>query len=389
MTKYELAKLFGDVNDKFIEGAKPEAQSAVMMKPTRRSPIKIIAAASCAAAVLTGGIVTANTLHNSGMSALEGSSVASIVKDNSNTPNETDDGRIFDMQTGNWFTENEIYYEGNYYKVTKDSRTLYKYAVEDKVRVGVLVGIRRISPNSIEMVAVMVNPCIAPVQIRCYGADSVVEMKFAPERSHAGEISYSDNMSSKPFGHTLQPGEMCFQKGIYNAGLGIYEGKIKYAFHIDNAYQSGGAGTEQFSIIMTEDGFIERCDGDSESSDNSGKTSEICDFTNCSVVDAVRQLHEEGFAITVVSKIDDNVAKDCVIQTNPPAHTMVEQGSTVVVIISMGPKNNYEEPFDYVTDLDGDGIPDAYKEANPDITPEQWEVIKDAWAHERELEQKD
>lgn len=463
MTKYDLAKLFGDVDDRFIEGVKPEVQKPIKLTAKRRSPLKILAAASCAAVVLTGGIVTANVLHNRGMSALEGSNTASIVKNNSKSPNETDDGRIFDMQTGNWFTENEIYYEGEYYKVPQNSRIAYKLRTEEK-EVAVLTGIRRISPNIIEMVTVMVNHLGETAQIRCYGADSVVEMQFAPERkSHAGEISISDNMSSKPFGHTLQPGEMCFQKGIYYAGLGNYEGKIKYAYQVDNAHNSCGLGSNTFYIVMTEDGFkehyeayefeyVEGTDGDYIANDgflyngryyrvtdscqnaiNELKAEDILlktlvgyrknDDGSIDIVTAFKNNFDKpivlsikdnyGLGIVISENLDgqknnSNVSEQMILQPGEICFyenkTREKDSEQLMYTFSVKSENRMisvpmldhetdfsedEEPFDYVTDLDGDGIPDAYKEANPDITPEQWEIIKDHWAHEWELEQKD
>lgn len=188
MMKYELAKLFGDVDDIFIEGAKPEAQKPVMVKVKQRSPMKIIAAASCAAVILAaGGVIAANAIR--------------------------------------W---------GNGGKI----------------------------------------PVLEETQGSAY-------------------ISNDSTESS-----------------------GVSNGSER-----DNSTEKNGS-------------FI-----DSKVS-NGGKMSEIYDFTNRPALYAIQQLEKEGFKITTVCKIDDNVAKDCVIGTNPPAHTMAEQGSTVVVIVSMGAKND-------------------------------------------------
>ncbi len=73
------------------------------------------------------------------------------------------------------------------------------------------------------------------------------------------------------------------------------------------------------------------------------RMSEIFDFRNRQASYAIQQLEREGFKTTTTSRKDDTIPKDCVIETNPPAHTMAEQGTTVVVIVSMGPLNSSVE----------------------------------------------
>lgn len=102
MTKYELAKLFSDVDDKYIEGARPMAQRAVMLKTARHYPMRIIAAASCAA-VLAGGVITVTAVHNRNISALHNSNTASITNssfaDESALTNTTNDPNVDDVSS--------------------------------------------------------------------------------------------------------------------------------------------------------------------------------------------------------------------------------------------------------------------------------------------------
>ncbi len=73
------------------------------------------------------------------------------------------------------------------------------------------------------------------------------------------------------------------------------------------------------------------------------RMSEIFDFKNRQASYAIQQLEREGFKTNITSRVDDTIPKDCVIETIPPAHTMAEQGTTVVIIVSMGPKNSSVE----------------------------------------------
>lgn len=72
------------------------------------------------------------------------------------------------------------------------------------------------------------------------------------------------------------------------------------------------------------------------------KQVEIQDLTNRTVDAARKQLEKDGFKVTTSSKEHDTIAKDCVISTVPEAHTMAQVGSTVTLIVSMGPNN---KPF--------------------------------------------
>lgn len=108
------------------------------------------------------------------------------------------------------------------------------------------------------------------------------------------------------------------------------------------------------------------------------KLIEIYDFRNRQAAYAIQQLERDGFKTTTTSRVDETVAKDCVIETNPSAHSMVEQGSTVVVIVSMGPKNSSVE----VPKLKDHLIDDAQKICNelylkPDIKWVNSELPKD------------
>lgn len=70
------------------------------------------------------------------------------------------------------------------------------------------------------------------------------------------------------------------------------------------------------------------------------KLVEIHDFAGRQSSYAIEQLKRDGFNVQSAYNQSDTVPKDCVIQTNPPAHTMAEEGSTVTIMISMGSKNS-------------------------------------------------
>ncbi len=67
---------------------------------------------------------------------------------------------------------------------------------------------------------------------------------------------------------------------------------------------------------------------------------EIQDFTSRSESAAEQQLRKDGFVVTKIYDYDESVPKGHVIRTTPPAHEQAEQGSTVVLVVSIGPKNN-------------------------------------------------
>ena len=66
---------------------------------------------------------------------------------------------------------------------------------------------------------------------------------------------------------------------------------------------------------------------------------EIQDLENLSASIAETKLQKDGFKVKKTYDESDDIAKDYVIRTEPGAHEMAEQGSTVVLVISMGPEN--------------------------------------------------
>lgn len=66
---------------------------------------------------------------------------------------------------------------------------------------------------------------------------------------------------------------------------------------------------------------------------------EIQDLSNLSAAIAKSKLEKDGFKVKNVYDEDDEVAKDFIIRTEPAAHEMADQGSTVVLFISSGPKS--------------------------------------------------
>lgn len=66
------------------------------------------------------------------------------------------------------------------------------------------------------------------------------------------------------------------------------------------------------------------------------KQIEIQDFKNSSLSRCEQQLKKDGFITTTTYKVDEEIAKDYVISTDPPAHSLAAQGSTVVILVSMG-----------------------------------------------------
>lgn len=67
---------------------------------------------------------------------------------------------------------------------------------------------------------------------------------------------------------------------------------------------------------------------------------EIQDFTSRSESAAEQQLRKDGFLVSKTYDFDESIPKGHVIRTTPPAHEQAEQGTTVVLVISTGPKNN-------------------------------------------------
>ncbi len=66
---------------------------------------------------------------------------------------------------------------------------------------------------------------------------------------------------------------------------------------------------------------------------------EIQDLENLSAAVAESKLKKDGFNVKKTFDESDEIAKDYVIRTEPAAHELAEQGSTVVLVISSGPTN--------------------------------------------------
>lgn len=67
------------------------------------------------------------------------------------------------------------------------------------------------------------------------------------------------------------------------------------------------------------------------------KMEEIDDFTSRPKNEAKTQLEVRGFKTEIVSVVNDDIARDCVIKTEPPARTRAEVGTKVVIFVSQGP----------------------------------------------------
>ncbi len=67
---------------------------------------------------------------------------------------------------------------------------------------------------------------------------------------------------------------------------------------------------------------------------------EIQDLTDRSASAAEQQLKKDGFVVRRTYIEDDEIQKDNVIRTEPAAHELADEGSTVVLFISMGAKNS-------------------------------------------------
>lgn len=66
---------------------------------------------------------------------------------------------------------------------------------------------------------------------------------------------------------------------------------------------------------------------------------EIQDMENLTAAVAESKLKKDGFKVKKTFEESDDIAKDYVIRTEPAAHETAEQGSTVVLVISFGPKD--------------------------------------------------
>lgn len=66
------------------------------------------------------------------------------------------------------------------------------------------------------------------------------------------------------------------------------------------------------------------------------KEVEIQDVTNLAIDAAERKLVKDGFVVKKSFAESEDIAKNNVIKTEPPAHEMAQQGSTVIVYVSLG-----------------------------------------------------
>lgn len=76
---------------------------------------------------------------------------------------------------------------------------------------------------------------------------------------------------------------------------------------------------------------------------------EIQDLTDRTVAAAEQQLAKDGFKVKKVYQENDEVTKDYVIRTEPAAHEMAPQGSTVVLFVSYGPKETAVNVINFVS----------------------------------------
>lgn len=69
------------------------------------------------------------------------------------------------------------------------------------------------------------------------------------------------------------------------------------------------------------------------------KEIEVQDLTGRTADAAEKQLRKDGFKVSTTFVENDEIDKDHVIRTIPEAHDMAPQGSTVVLVVSMGPED--------------------------------------------------
>lgn len=94
---------------------------------------------------------------------------------------------------------------------------------------------------------------------------------------------------------------------------------------------------------------------------------EIQDLTDRTVTAATQQLEKDGFKVRTQYNESDDIAKDHVISTIPPAHERAQVGSTVVLVVSLGAG---DKPV-YVPKLTGMPIEEAVKRCEEyDLVPD-------------------
>lgn len=107
------------------------------------------------------------------------------------------------------------------------------------------------------------------------------------------------------------------------------------------------------------------------------KTVTVPDVLKRTEDDAVAKLAAESLKADKLYEYDETVPKDCVISQNPNAGTKLDEGSTVEITISLGPKpeeNPDKNPDDGNTDnpdQDPDKNPSDNPDKNPDETPDK------------------
>ncbi|MBE6888880.1 MAG: Stk1 family PASTA domain-containing Ser/Thr kinase [Ruminococcaceae bacterium] len=69
------------------------------------------------------------------------------------------------------------------------------------------------------------------------------------------------------------------------------------------------------------------------------KQIEVQDLSNRAVDAAERQLKKDGFVVKKTFEESDEIAKNNIIRTEPAAHELAPQGSTVTLVVSLGPSN--------------------------------------------------
>ena len=107
------------------------------------------------------------------------------------------------------------------------------------------------------------------------------------------------------------------------------------------------------------------------------KTVTVPDVLKRTEDDAVAKLAAESLKADKLYEYDETVPKDCVISQNPNAGTKLDEGSTVEITISLGPKpeeNPDKNPDGGNTDnpdQDPDKNPSDNPDKNPDETPDK------------------
>lgn len=344
MTKYDLAKLFSEVDDKYIESARPEAQKAVMLK-TRKAPMRIIAAASCAA-VLAGGVVTAAALLNGKINTPGNSNTASITSGGLANSGST---VPLDEKTGNWFDDEQICYEGEYYTLIKEASARYIHITADEWAVGYAAGIRINDDNKIELVAVIVNISDKPLGMLDYGDGRVLELGFH-KKSESDPPAISGLDVERPIAKVLQPGEELYQKQTFDLFYGECWGSLQFDYTGVNGETVCGTDIQQciFKGEMTENGFDEhhRFENwyDSE------------------------QIYYEGRYYKVPEDIRDNNSSDPSRKVIAWAGLRRSSEKTVEMVTVL--KNNYTEPV-AIRGCGADFAAEITFEPKPDYDPDK------------------